>query len=203
MAGSKQGETKAATDRAPRLIAAAGAAAEPPGGFRPAPVELWHPATCGAVDIVVDREGNWRHEGAPIARPAMVRLFASVLRREPDGSYVLVTPHEKLAITVEDAPFLAVELVVDEAADPPGLAFVTNVGETVPLDAEHPLRLGDGDADAPFVPYVLVRGGLEAKLTRAVAQELAGRAEIRRQAFGVVSGGQFFVIGSAAAGSPA
>lgn len=196
MAGSKQGETKAVTLEAPSLNAADQLQAAP-GPLRPAPVHLWDPALCGSVDIVIARDGAWYHEGGPITRPALARLFASVLRREVDGSYVLVTPHEKLTITVEDAPFLAVDLLDDVSSDPPVLRFVTNLGEVVPLDADHPLRLREGGADDPFVPYLTVRPGLEARLTRPVAADLAARAEYRAGRVGVASAGQFFVIGGA------
>lgn len=165
--------------------------------FRPAPVERWNPARCGRIDIKIDRHGEWHHEGKRIERAALVRLFATVLRREADGSYVLVTPHEKLLITVEDAPFLAIDLVEDEGSEPPVLVVATNVGEAVRLDGDHPLRVAGEGPDAPFVPYVTVRPGLEARLTRAVAADLAGRAIVKDGHLGVMSGGQFFVIGEA------
>lgn len=188
---SKQGETKAEPEgpsatRLARWIEAISAA---PG---PAPVHLWNPPNCGEIDIVIDRTGAWYHEGRRIEREALVRLFARVLRREADGSFVLVTPVEKLTIRVEDAPFLAVDFEFDEALG--RITFLTNLGEIVPLDAAHPLRLDEGLPDA-FVPYVTVRGGLEARLTRAAASSLAERAELRDGWIGVFSAGHFFVIG--------
>ncbi len=202
MAGAKQGETKAVTD----AMHGGGGAARLEAllsGFRPAPVERWSPVHCGTIDIRIDRDGAWHHEGTRIERGALVRLFATVLRREADGGYVLVTPHEKLAITVEDAPFLAVDLVLDERETPPPLVFATNLGEAVRLDHDHPLRIAeDADGDG-FVPYITVRPGLEARLTRSVAADLAGRAIEREGLFGVVSAGHFFVIGSASSAGDA
>lgn len=189
---SKQGETKAETDFASASYLArwSGAIAGMRDG---APVHLWHPAHCGSIDIVIDRDANWHHEGRPIGREALVRLFARILRREADGSYVLVTPAEKLTIRVADVPFLAVD--VDAGPEVPRvLRFLTNLGEVVPLDAAHPLRLAPGGEGGPFVPYVTVRPGLEARLTRAAAASLAEIAEVRDGRIGVESAGQFFVI---------
>lgn len=199
MAWAKQGETKADGRRADGSRLAEWlehAAAQP----LPAPVERWNPPDCGAIDMRIDRAGAWHHEGRRIERDALVRLFARVLRREADGSHVLVTPVEKLAISVEDAPFLAVEMTEDAESDPPRLVFVTNLGDVVPLDADHLLRIGGGEA---FVPYITVRGGLEARLTASLAEALALRAETRDGRLGVVSAGHFFVIGDAAASEAA
>ncbi|MBN9433721.1 MAG: DUF1285 domain-containing protein [Bosea sp.] len=136
MARSKQGETKAATRGGPpQDLAERLADSLPP--FRPAPVHLWNPPISGRIDIRIDRDGGWHHEGEPILREGLVRLFASVLRREADGGYVLVTPVEKVAIEVADVPFLAVDLSAT-ASDPPLITFRTNLGEEVPLDADHP-----------------------------------------------------------------
>lgn len=163
------------------------------------PVERWNPPDCGEIDIVIDREGVWHHEGRPIRRPALVRLFASVLRREGER-YVLVTPVEKLGIRVEDAPFLAVAMAVEpegvgEAA--PRLVFRTNLDDVVACDRDHPLRV-DIRADGEPRPYVYIRRGLWARLTRAVFLDLAERAEARvvegRRVFGVASGGAFFAL---------
>lgn len=197
MSVTKQGETKA------EPVAADGSALSAliarAGQFRgPAPVHLWNPAHCGSIDIHIDRAGAWHHEGRPIRREALVKLFATVLRREPDGSYVLVTPAEKLTIRVDDVPFLAVELVVaseeGDAAGAQAIVLRTNVGDVVTVDAEHPLRVVS-DAEGGLVPYVRVRGGLDARLTRSVVHELAGHFEERDGEIGVVSRGDFFVIG--------
>ena len=157
----------------------------------PAPVHLWHPAHCGEIDIVIRRDGTWRHEGAPIAREALVRLFASVLRKDPDG-YHLVTPAEKLRITVEDAPFVAVRV------DPIGqaLRFETNVGDVVEAGHDHAIRIAaDPQTGAPR-PYLHVRHGLEALIARPVFYELAALAQPRETPLGprlgVTSSGAWF-----------
>lgn len=163
------------------------------------PIERWNPPDCGDIDIVIDREGVWHHEGRPIRREALVRLFASVLRREGER-HVLVTPVEKLGIRVEDAPFLAVEMAVEEASEGPVLVFRTNLDDLVRCDAAHPLRF-DARAGGELRPYIYVRRGLWARLTRAVFLDLAERAEERvvegRAVYGVASGGAFFVLSPA------
>jgi hypothetical protein len=157
----------------------------------PAPVHLWNPAHCGEIDIVIRRDGTWRHEGAPISREPLVRLFASVLRKDPDG-YHLVTPAEKLRITVEDAPFVAVR--VDRVGE--ALRFETNVGDRVEADEDHAIRLAaDPETGAPR-PYLHVRRGLEALIARPVFYELAAMAQARETALGprlgVTSNGAWF-----------
>lgn len=166
------------------------------------PVEHWNPPNCGEIDIVIDREGVWHHEGRPIRRPALVRLFASVLRREGER-YVLVTPVEKLGIRVEDAPFLAVAMAVEPdgtGEGAPRLIFRTNLDDVVACDRDHKLRV-DIRADGEPRPYVYIRRGLWARLTRAVFLDLAERAEERvvdgRRVFGVASGGAFFALAPA------
>ena len=165
------------------------------------PLERWNPPDCGEIDIVIDREGVWHHEGRPILRPALVRLFASVLRCE-GSRHVLVTPVEKLGITVEDAPFLAVEMAVEPGDGEPRLVFRTNLDDLVPCDRDHRLRV-EIRADGEPRPYLYVRRGLWARLTRAVFLDLAERAEERvvdgRPVFGVASGGAFFTLGPAEA----
>lgn len=155
------------------------------------PVELWNPAHCGTIDMAIDRDGAWFYNGSRIDRAPLVRLFSSVLRREPDGGFVLVTPVEKLSIRVDDSPFLAVEMSTADGI----LRFRTNVGDLVEADAHHPLRFA-ADADGAFRPYLLVRGGLEARLTRALAFELADRIEERDGEPGVASGEAWFPIAS-------
>lgn len=131
------------------------------------PVEAWNPPLCGHSGMRIEASGRWLHDGRPIARSELVRLFASILRREPDGSFVLVTPGEKLTIDVEDAPFVAVEMAAEGRGDGQRLAFRLNTGEVVIAGPDHPLRLRDGR------PYLAVRGGLEARIDRAVWVELA------------------------------
>jgi len=155
------------------------------------PVEKWNPSHCGDSEMRIARDGTWYHQGSPIGRVEMVRLFSTILRREPDGRHVLVTPGEKLDITVEDAPFLAVE--VKNEGEGPGrkLAFRLNTGELVVADTGHALRFEKRD-DGPH-PYLHVRGGLEALVARPVYYELAEMAlQDGSDPPGVWSGGAFF-----------
>lgn len=161
-------------------------------GLAAPPVERWDPPDCGAMDLRIGQDGTWVHEGRAIRREALVRLFATILRREPDGRFVLVTPVEKLSIEVEDAPFLAVEMGVARDETGQRLSFRTNVGDLVEAGAAHPLRFVS-DADG-FRPYLLVRGGLEARLTRSLAFDLANLAEERGGRLGIASGGAFFAL---------
>lgn len=157
------------------------------------PVERWQPAHCGDSEMRIARDGTWYHQGAPITRPAMVRAFSRILRREPDGGYVLVTPVEKLDIAVDDAPFLALEMKAEGEGRDSTLAFRLNTGEIVTASAAHPLRLEQRD-DGPH-PYLHVRGGLEALIARPVFYELAERALAGDDALpGVWSAGTFFAL---------
>ena len=161
------------------------------------PVERWNPEHCGTSGMRIARDGTWFHEGSPIGRPAMVRLFSTILRREPDGSFVLVTPVEKLDIEVEDAPFVAVELKSEGEGGGRSLAFRLNTGDLVVAGPEHPLRFVAG-ADGPH-PYVEVRGGLEALIARPVYYELANLALAEdAEPAGLWSGGAFFPLEPAA-----
>lgn len=135
------------------------------------PVERWNPAHCGSSDMRIARDGTWFHQGTPIGRETMVRLFASILRREDDGRFVLVTPTEKLDIAVEDAPFVAVEVKSEGTKKRRRLAFRLNTGDLVVAGAKTALRFAQSD-DGP-TPYLHVRGGLEARLVRPVFYELA------------------------------
>ncbi|MEO8812918.1 MAG: DUF1285 domain-containing protein [Caulobacteraceae bacterium] len=159
------------------------------------PVHLWNPAHCGAIDIVIKRNGQWFHEGTPIGREALVRLFSTVLRKDPEG-FVLVTPVEKLAITVEDAPFVAVRVDRVGAA----LRFLTNVGDEVEAGPENPIRVEIDDATGEPRPYVHVRRGLEALIARPAFYELAEMAEDRDLPAGripcVASNGAWFPVGA-------
>lgn len=170
------------------------------GGRSPPPLERWNPPDCGDIDLGIDREGVWHYAGTPIRRPALVKLFASVMRREGER-YVLVTPAEKVGIKVEDAPFLAVDMAVEPAGENEILVFRTNLDDLVRCDGEHPLRF-DAAEDADTVrPYIYVRRGLWARLTRSVFLELAERAEVRQVdggcMFGVASGDAFFPMAPA------
>lgn len=137
------------------------------------PVDRWHPAHCGDSEMRIARDGTWYHQGSPIGRAAMVAKFATILRREGDGSYVLVNPAEKLTITVEDAPFLATAMKAEAGR----IAFQLNTGDLVIAGPDHPLRFVEGE-DGPR-PYLHVRGGLEALVARPVYYELAQLALTR------------------------
>ena len=132
------------------------------------PVHSWNPERCGDSAMRIARDGTWYHEGSPIGRPEMVRLFSTILRREPDGGFVLVTPAEKLAIIVEDAPFVAVEVKSEGGGRERSLAFRLNTGDAVIAGPAHRLRFAAGPH-----PYVEVRAGLDALVARPVYYELA------------------------------
>jgi len=137
------------------------------------PVELWNPTFCGDIDMRIARDGRWFYMGTPIERPAMVKLFSTILRKDPEG-HVLVTPVERVGIVVEDAPFLAVDLAEVPADGAPGLVFRTNLDDIVSVDATHPIKF-TLESGGGLKPYVLVRGGLWARLTRTLALDLAER----------------------------
>lgn len=158
------------------------------------PIEQWNPPFCGDIDMVIAADGTWFYQKSPIGRPALVRLFASVLRREGDR-YVLVTPVEKVGVTVVDAPFLAVELVVGTGTER-SLRFRTNVDDWVEAGPEHPLRFDPVGETGGLKPYLYVRRGLWAKVTRALYYDLVALGEEReidgQRMFGVASRGAFF-----------
>ncbi|HEY1604070.1 MAG TPA: DUF1285 domain-containing protein [Allosphingosinicella sp.] len=159
----------------------------------PPPVESWNPDHEGDSLMRIARDGIWYHEGSPIGRPAMVRLFATILRRERDGSYVLVTPAEKLAIEVEDAPFVAVEMKSEGRGRGRTLGFRLNTGDLVVAGPDHALRFAGG-ADGPH-PMLHVRAGLEALVARSVYYELAELALAEgAEPPGLWSGGAFFAL---------
>jgi len=176
----------------PGLDGVIAAAKQAPGRGLP-PVHLWHPEHCGEIDIRIRRDGVWFHEGTPIGREALVRLFSTVLRLDPDG-YHLVTPVEKMKIVVEDAPFIATR--VDRVGDV--LRFQTNVGDEVEASADNPIRVEvDAETGEPR-PYVHVRRGLEALIARPVFYELVEMAAERDGVMGVESNGAWFAVGPAA-----
>jgi hypothetical protein len=157
------------------------------------PVADWHPAHVGTIDIRIAADGTWYHDGDPIRRPALVKLFASILRRDPDG-YCLVTPAEKLLIQVEDAPFLAIDMETKGAGREQSLLFITNVEDCAIADAEHPIRVAHHD-EAPR-PYVMIRDGLEARIVRPVYYRLIERAVEEGGDAVVYSRGARFVLGT-------
>jgi len=163
------------------------------------PVHLWNPPFCGDLDMRIASDGTWFYLGTPIGRPALVRLFSTILKREGDKHF-LVTPVEKVGITVDDAPFLAVEMLKEADARGPLLRFRTNVDDWVDCDAAHRLRF-EASADGGLTPYLHVRAELWAKVTRAVYYDLVDIGEERvvdgRTMFGIASGGAFFAMADA------
>lgn len=163
------------------------------------PVHLWNPPFCGDLDMRIARDGTWFYQGTPIGRPALVRLFSTILKRE-NGKHFLVTPVEKVGIQVEDAPFLAVEMLKEQKDGGRLLRFRTNVDDWVPCDAAHRLRF-EAAADGGLTPYLHVRADLWAKVTRALYYDLVDMGEERvvdgNPMFGVVSGGEFFAMADA------
>jgi uncharacterized protein len=179
-----------------RLSAALGAI---PRGKGLPPVERWNPAYCGEIDLRITADGTWFYNGTPIGRPALVRLFASILRKDPER-HVLVTPVERVGIVVEDAPFQAVEMAVEGEGGGRRIAFRTNVDDLVQVGAANPLRF-ERDPAGGIKPYVLVRGGLWARVTRALTYDLVDMGEEREldgaAMFGIAVDGQFYPIAPA------
>ncbi len=160
------------------------------------PVHLWNLPITGEMDMRIARNGTWYHEGTPINRPNMVRLFSSILKLE-DGRYFLVTPVEKVAITVDDAPFVAVDC--DATGDGPQqvLTFTTNVGDTTIAGPENGIRLERDPETGEPSPYVHVRAGLEALIDRKTFYRLVDLGTEDQGWFGVWSSGQFFPLAPA------
>ncbi|MFD1795953.1 DUF1285 domain-containing protein [Paracoccus aurantiacus] len=181
-----------AADRASDIAAGAQKA-----GLRgPAPVHLWNPPYCGEMDMEIRADGTWFHEGSPIGRPGMVRMFSNILKFE-DGRHYLVTPVEKIGIKVEDSPFIAVDVEIGDDL----VTFQTNVGDSVVLDADHPLVI-EGSPDEPR-PYVMVRGGLRARIDRKSFYRLAECASPGPDGrLGLRSSGLFHELESPWQGSP-
>lgn len=163
------------------------------------PVHLWNPPFCGDLDIRIASDGTWFYMGTPIGRPALVRLFSTILKRE-DGKHFLVTPVEKVGIRVDDAPFLAVEMLREGDGRDRLLRFRTNVDDWVACDSSHRLRF-EASADGGLTPYLHVRADLWAKVTRALYYELVDMGEERvvdgNRMFGIASGGEFFAMADA------
>lgn len=156
------------------------------------PVEKWNPPFCGDLNMQIKRDGTWFYEGTPIGRPELVRLFSTILWREGDD-YFLVTPVEKVGITVDDAPFVAVDFEVS-GDDQPVLTFTTNVGDTAAAGPDHPIRVvRDAETGEPS-PYVLIRRNLEALIDRKSFYRLVDLGVHHEGWFGIWSGGEFFPI---------
>ncbi|WP_199528579.1 DUF1285 domain-containing protein [Ruegeria sp. A3M17] len=157
------------------------------------PVHLWNPPFCGDLDIHIAKDGSWTYLGSPINRFELVKLFSSILKKE-DGKYYLVTPVEKVGITVEDAPFVAVDFDATGEGQAQILTFTTRVGDTAIAGPDHPIRIViDPETDEPS-PYVLVRTNLEARIDRKSFYRLVDIATHKDGWFGVWSGGQFFPL---------
>ena len=200
-------------------VAAREAANATPAGKGLPPVHLWNPPFCGDLDMRIATDGTWFYMGTPIGRPALVRLFSTILKRE-DGKHFLVTPVEKVGIRVDDAPFLAVEMLKQDGQgnrqekpqentpentrennhDGRLLRFRTNVDDWVSCDAAHRLRF-EASADGGLTPYLHVRADLWAKVTRAIYYDLVDIGEERvvdgHPMFGIASGGEFFAMADA------
>lgn len=181
------------------LIARAGAET---GGRGLPPVERWNPPFCGDIDMEIRADGTWFYLGTPIGRAPLVRLFSTVLRKDEDGGTYLVTPVEKVGIRVADAPFLAVEMNASGEGERQTLTFRTNVGDVVEAGPDHPLRFVVKGENSELKPYLLVRGRLEALVSRAMMYELVGLGETIGiggvDMFAVRSGGVVFPIMPAA-----
>lgn len=164
-------------------------------GTGPRPVERWDPPHCGDIGITIRADGTWIYQGSPIGRLALVKLFASILRKDADGQTYLVTPVEKIVVHVEDAPFHAVEMAVEGKGADQSLTFRTNVDDVVTVDAEHPLRFVSAPPDGGLKPYVRVRGRLDALVTRAIYADLVALAvENDAGVLGLWSGGVWWPI---------
>jgi hypothetical protein len=182
------------------ITGAAKEAARRTGTKGPPPVHLWNPPFCGDLDMRIATDGTWFYLGTPIGRPALVKLFASVLKREGDRHY-LVTPVEKCGIRVDDAPFLAVEMRIEETPDGKVLHFRTNVDDWVACGPDHALRFEPESHSGGLKPYLHVRRDLWAKVTRALFYDLVALGEEREvdgaRMFGIASGETFFVMAPA------
>jgi hypothetical protein len=165
----------------------------------PPPVERWNPPYCGEIDLRIAADGTWFYNGSPIGRLPLVKLFASILRKDPER-HVLVTPVERVGIAVEDVPFQAVEMSVAGEGRGRQLAFRTNVDDLIEVGPDHPLRFERGLEDG-IKPYVLVRGGLWARVTRALTYDLIHLGEDREfggsQVFGLFVENRFYPIAPA------
>tara|TARA_B110000208_G_scaffold188444_1_gene248117 strand:- start:325 stop:912 length:588 start_codon:yes stop_codon:yes gene_type:complete len=157
------------------------------------PIHLWNPPFCGDLDMRIARDGTWFYEGTPIGRPALVKMFSSILKRE-DGKYFLVTPVEKVGITVDDAPFVAVDFDATGEDIDQVLKFLTQVDDFATAGADHPIRVErDAETGEPS-PYILIRSDLEALIDRKSFYRLVDLGVHHEGWFGVWSNGAFFGI---------
>lgn len=168
------------------------------GSSKP-PLEKWNPELSGDIDIRISRDGEWLYKGEPLKREAIVRLFSTILRREDDGEYYLVTPVEKWRIQVEDAPLLAHTLEADGEGRQQVLTLTTNVGDVIAIGEDHPLEVGTYGSSSEPRPIISLQHGLTARLVTAAYYDLAGylqnSPDDRPGVLGVWSGGKFFEVG--------
>ncbi len=157
------------------------------------PVHLWNPDFCGDLDMRIARDGTWFYLGTPIGRPELVRLFSTILRKDGDD-YFLVTPVEKVGITVDDAPFVAVDFEVEGSGKDQTLTFETNVGDFATAGPDHPIRVERDTETGEPSPYVLLRANLEALIDRKSFYRLVDIGAHHDGWFGIWSGGEFFPI---------
>jgi hypothetical protein len=197
---AESGYSAAKTDPGSASLTGLAALARAAEGPKLPPVEQWNPPFCGDIDMRIGADGTWFYQKTPIGRPALVRLFSRILRRDPER-FVLVTPVERVGIIVDDAPFLAVEMLVERLDGDSFIHFRTNVDDWLRVDHDHPLRFAAG-ASGGIKPYVLVRGGLWALVSRAVFYDLVQLGETRpwqgTAMFGIASGPDFFPMAPAA-----
>ena len=179
------------------------------------PVDNWNPPYCGDIGMAIKSDGTWFYQGSPIGRKPLVRLFSRVLRRDPDGRHYLVTPVEKIDVTVDDAPFLAVEMQIQHSGRDQTLLFRTNVDDIVICGPDHPLRFVEEPASGGLKPYILVRGRLQALVTRALYYDIvelaiqndaapsnAALANTDGETLGIWSAGRFFPLKAEVANKP-
>lgn len=159
---------------------------------RKPPLEKWHPPLSGDIDIHIDTRGDWYHEGTQIKRQPLINLFASILRRENDGQFYLVTPVEKWRIRVDDTPLLAVDMDIIEPGEKQKIIFRLNTDELVLLDGQHRLRIDNAEAEPH--PILDLEHGLSARLTTALFYRLVDGAVDKGEEFGVLSDGNWFVL---------
>ncbi|PHQ68755.1 MAG: proteophosphoglycan precursor [Sneathiella sp.] len=168
-------------------------------GQKHPPVHLWNPDFCGDLDMRIARDGTWFYMGSPIGRKPLVKLFSGVIRLDENEKYYLVTPVEKIGITVDDAPFVAVEMFCEGEGREQILSFRTNVDDFVIMDADHPFRIEIDPETKEPAPYVRVRSNLDALIARSVFYDLvnlAAEEDIKgNRIFGFWSSGQFFELG--------
>jgi hypothetical protein len=186
-----------ATDAGTNRIAGLEALLREQAGKGAAPVDKWDPPYCGDIGMKIRSDGVWLYQGSPIGRVALVKLFARVLRKDADGRHYLVTPAEKVEVDVADAPFLAVEMEVSGTGRAQSLTFRTNVDDIVTAGPEHPLRFAVEPGSGGLKPYLLVRGRLEALVTRALYYDLVELAVDEGRGLGLWSSGAFFAMPAA------